>query len=54
MHLCPPRCDERVADPDDLRPVKGEYAQPQAIVNSEYLVEDDIVGCDPAYPVEDR
>ena len=50
----PPRRRERGADVRDLRPVEGDEGHAEAAVVPEQLVDDDIVGRDPAYPVEDR
>ena len=52
MDLCPPRHNEGICGPGNLCPVKSEDAHTQAIVDTKELVDDDIIGGDPADPVE--
>lgn len=54
MDLGPPGHNERISRPCDLCPVKGENAQAEAVVDTKDLIDHDVVGSDPAYPVEYR
>lgn len=50
--LGPPRCSQRRSDVCDLGPIKGEEAHTEPMRGTEQLVDDDVVGDDPADPAE--